>query len=60
VPGHGPVTGAERTRELIDEDERYLRDLLERGARAELPAGRRTPEQRRLHSRNVAALSSPR
>jgi glyoxylase-like metal-dependent hydrolase (beta-lactamase superfamily II) len=59
VPGHGPVTGAGSTMHIIEQDERYLRDLLERGADAELPQGRRTPEQRRLHSRNVAALSSP-
>ena len=58
VPGHGPVAGAEDARRVIDEDEHYLRDLLERGEQAELPEGRRTAEQRRLHSRNVAALSS--
>jgi glyoxylase-like metal-dependent hydrolase (beta-lactamase superfamily II) len=56
VPGHGPVMDEARALEVLDEDLGYLRGLIELGAGAELPAGRRSREQRRLHERNVAAL----
>jgi glyoxylase-like metal-dependent hydrolase (beta-lactamase superfamily II) len=56
VPGHGPVTDGARSLGVLEEDIAYLNALLEHGAEAELPAGRRSPEQRRLHARNVAAL----
>jgi glyoxylase-like metal-dependent hydrolase (beta-lactamase superfamily II) len=71
VPGHGPVLDAGRALGVLEEDLAYLRALRARAsggvARAsgqvgssseglELPAGRRTREQRKLHARNLAAL----
>ena len=56
VPGHGPVIDGARALEVLEQDLAYLQALRERGADAELPAGRRSREQRRLHARNVAAL----
>ena len=56
VPGHGPLLDQERARSVLDEDVAYLRHLLERGAEAPLPDGRRGAHQRRLHAQNVAAL----
>ena len=56
VPGHGPVLDRERAAEVLGEDAAYLRALAERGAGAELPAGRRSREMRRVHERNVASL----
>jgi glyoxylase-like metal-dependent hydrolase (beta-lactamase superfamily II) len=58
VPGHGPVLDSSAALELLDQDLAYLADLAENGARAELPDGRRSREQRRLHACNVAALSA--
>jgi glyoxylase-like metal-dependent hydrolase (beta-lactamase superfamily II) len=53
VPGHGEVLDPPRALELIAEDLAYL-DALERdGARAQLPDGRRTAAQRRIHGANV-------
>jgi glyoxylase-like metal-dependent hydrolase (beta-lactamase superfamily II) len=57
VPGHGPVLERERARRVLEQDERYLNELLERGAGATLPEERRTREQRRLHAENVAAIA---
>lgn len=57
VPGHGPVTDATRALTLLEEDADYLRELRERGADAELPASRRSRQQRRIHAENVAALT---
>lgn len=56
VPGHGPQLRPERALELLEQDLAYLRGLRERGARAELPPGRRGAQQRRLHERNLEAL----
>jgi len=56
VPGHGPVLIRDRALALLDEDVTYLRGLAERGAAAELPAGRRGAQQRLLHSHNLDAL----
>jgi hypothetical protein len=53
VPGHGPVLASGRAGEILREDRAYLLQLRERGARAELPAGRRGGAQRRLHRQNV-------
>ncbi len=58
VPGHGPVVESAKARALLEEDLAYLRDLAERGAQAELPAGRRSKFQRRLHAQNVACLDA--
>lgn len=57
VPGHGPVLDAEAAARVLEEDLAYLEALRELGARAELPPGRRSREQRRLHDGNVAALA---
>lgn len=55
VPGHGsPVTGQDAKR-ILEEDVAYLEGLLEQ-ADAKLPEGRRSPEQRRIHGRNLATL----
>jgi glyoxylase-like metal-dependent hydrolase (beta-lactamase superfamily II) len=58
VPGHGPAHVPELALRLIEEDVGYL-DALERGEeRPPLPAGRDTKAQRKIHSRNMAALAS--
>jgi glyoxylase-like metal-dependent hydrolase (beta-lactamase superfamily II) len=57
VPGHGPVLDGARARVVLEEDARYLEGLLERGAAAELPEGRRARSQRELHAANVAKLT---
>jgi glyoxylase-like metal-dependent hydrolase (beta-lactamase superfamily II) len=56
VPGHGPVIDAAGALGVLEEDLAYLHALRDSGAEAELPPGRRTGEQRRLHAENVAAL----
>ncbi len=58
VPGHGPVMDRERASTVLDEDLLYLQALSEHGADAELPAGRRTKVQRRLHAENVLMRAS--
>ena len=57
VPGHGPVLSSERAAEILDQDAAYLQALAERGAEAELPAGRRSHEMRTIHARNVERLA---
>jgi glyoxylase-like metal-dependent hydrolase (beta-lactamase superfamily II) len=57
VPGHGPVLDRARAMTVLEQDEAYVRALGEVGARAELPPGRRTREQRAVHASNVAQLS---
>jgi len=57
VPGHGgPVEGA-RAAATLREDRAYLESLLDANAKAKLPAGRRTRAQRRIHAKNVEALT---
>lgn len=56
VPGHGPVIDGAGALGVLEEDLAYLHALRDSGAEAELPPGRRTREQRRLHAQNVAAL----
>jgi glyoxylase-like metal-dependent hydrolase (beta-lactamase superfamily II) len=58
VPGHGPVLDSARALAVLEEDIGYLSALGERGAGAELPQGRRSGEQKRVHERNVAALGA--
>ncbi len=58
VPGHGPVIDGARALALLEEDVAYLLALGSVGARAELPAGRRSPAQARMHERNLARLAS--
>ncbi len=54
VPGHGPVLSPEAALKTLEEDLSYLISLRDLGAGAELPSGRRTAAQRRLHRENVA------
>jgi glyoxylase-like metal-dependent hydrolase (beta-lactamase superfamily II) len=58
VPGHGEPTAASEARRILDEDREYLLALQGgRPADAQLPAGRRGREQRRLHGENLARLA---
>jgi glyoxylase-like metal-dependent hydrolase (beta-lactamase superfamily II) len=57
VPGHGGAIGRDGARRVLEEDRTYLAALRERGAAAELPAARRTKEQRRIHAENVTAVA---
>jgi glyoxylase-like metal-dependent hydrolase (beta-lactamase superfamily II) len=59
VPGHGPPLEADRATAILAEDAAYLEDLIERGADAALPEGRRSPEMRRIHARNAARAAEP-
>jgi glyoxylase-like metal-dependent hydrolase (beta-lactamase superfamily II) len=56
VPGHGPVLDGAHALAVLEEDLAYLNDLREHGAQAELPAARRSREQRRLHAENAERL----
>jgi glyoxylase-like metal-dependent hydrolase (beta-lactamase superfamily II) len=56
VPGHGPVLDGAAALSVLEEDVVYLQALRERGADAELPAGRRSKAQRRIHAQNVEAI----
>jgi glyoxylase-like metal-dependent hydrolase (beta-lactamase superfamily II) len=58
VPGHGSVIDSRRASELVQEDTRYLQALVAHGAEAELPPGRRSPQQRKLHAENTARPAS--
>ena len=51
VPGHGPVVGRERALEILEEDLRYLDELVP-------PAGRSGETQMRNHERNLESLES--
>jgi glyoxylase-like metal-dependent hydrolase (beta-lactamase superfamily II) len=56
VPGHGrPLERADALR-VLEEDVAYLQALSAKGADADLPAGRRTGAQRRIHQENVEGL----
>lgn len=50
VPGHGPVLGRDRALEILEEDLRYLDELVP-------PAGRSGETQMRNHERNLASLA---
>jgi glyoxylase-like metal-dependent hydrolase (beta-lactamase superfamily II) len=58
VPGHGPVLDPARALVVLEEDLVYLQALGEIGADAELPPGRRTAFQRRLHGENAARVAA--
>lgn len=53
VPGHGPILDPTRAIAILDEDIAYLDALRDRRLAAELPEGRRTKAQRRIHSENL-------
>jgi glyoxylase-like metal-dependent hydrolase (beta-lactamase superfamily II) len=55
VPGHGAPHDRETTLRILDEDVEYL-DALERGV-TQLPKGRDSAEQKRIHSENLQALA---
>jgi glyoxylase-like metal-dependent hydrolase (beta-lactamase superfamily II) len=57
VPGHGGPLGRDAALRILEEDERYLEALRERGAKAPLPDGRTTGEQRRIHAANAQSRS---
>lgn len=56
VPGHGPVLDSTGALAVLEEDLAYLHALGERGAEADLPAGRRNSFQRGLHVENAARV----
>jgi glyoxylase-like metal-dependent hydrolase (beta-lactamase superfamily II) len=56
VPGHGPFTDGAHALQMLEEDVAYLNELREHGADAELPAARRSRQQRAIHTENVCAL----
>jgi glyoxylase-like metal-dependent hydrolase (beta-lactamase superfamily II) len=53
VPGHGSPITAQEALGVLGEDDAYLAALLEGGADAALPAGRRNSKQAQIHSENV-------
>jgi glyoxylase-like metal-dependent hydrolase (beta-lactamase superfamily II) len=55
VPGHGAPLTSERALEILAEDLAYL-NALASGEDAELPVGRRSVAQKRIHERNLASL----
>lgn len=57
VPGHGPVLDSERATAVLEEDVAYLSALRDGGTATELPHGRRTKAQRRIHAENMARLA---
>jgi glyoxylase-like metal-dependent hydrolase (beta-lactamase superfamily II) len=57
VPGHGPVLDSKRAAAVLEEDRAYLCALRDNGA-ANLPDGRRTQAQRRIHSQNLDRAAS--
>lgn len=58
VPGHGrPLARADAIR-LLEEDAAYLAALATSGLDAQLPAGRRTGAQRRIHAENVERVQT--
>ena len=56
VPGHGRPLDRARAIRVLDEDLAYLHGLRASGVEAQLPAGRRTGAQRRIHVENVERL----
>jgi glyoxylase-like metal-dependent hydrolase (beta-lactamase superfamily II) len=56
IPGHGaPVSGG-RAEEILAQDDRYLTQLETGPSAAELPTGRVSAIQRRIHESNVTRL----
>jgi glyoxylase-like metal-dependent hydrolase (beta-lactamase superfamily II) len=56
VPGHGAVIDSARALTILEEDVGYVTALGASGTDAQLPAGRRSRQQRRLHAENVFQL----
>jgi glyoxylase-like metal-dependent hydrolase (beta-lactamase superfamily II) len=57
VPGHGAMMDGARALGVLEEDVAYVSELRRLGAHAELPASRRSRQQRRLHGENVRVLA---
>jgi glyoxylase-like metal-dependent hydrolase (beta-lactamase superfamily II) len=57
VPGHGRVSDGAGALAVLEQDVAYLNELRERGTDAELPASRRSHQQRTIHAENVRALA---
>jgi glyoxylase-like metal-dependent hydrolase (beta-lactamase superfamily II) len=53
VPGHGGPLDRPQALRVLEEDVAYLAALVAEGARAELPPGRRSSVQRRIHRANA-------
>jgi len=53
VPGHGRPLDRADAITVLDEDVAYLEALGTAGPQTQLPAGRRTGAQRRIHAENV-------
>lgn len=56
VPGHGAPYGRERAREVLTQDDAYLRAMAGDPGSVTLPPGRASAPQRRLHEANVRTL----
>lgn len=56
VPGHGEPLSGQRARTVLTQDREYVTAILA-GDDPELPEGRRSAEQRRVHTANLAALT---
>jgi glyoxylase-like metal-dependent hydrolase (beta-lactamase superfamily II) len=56
VPGHGAPIDRVRAAAILREDRAYVEALVEHGEAAKLPLARRTPEQKKIHLRNVAQV----
>jgi glyoxylase-like metal-dependent hydrolase (beta-lactamase superfamily II) len=56
VPGHGEPMGVEAALAVLAEDEAYLGGLAVGDRAVDLPRGRQTSAQRRIHERNVARM----
>jgi glyoxylase-like metal-dependent hydrolase (beta-lactamase superfamily II) len=57
IPGHGAPIPAEQAHALLVQDDAYVDQLARDSAAAELPAGRTTAAQRKIHAANVAAVT---
>jgi len=60
VPGHGSPLTADQALNVLREDDAYLKALLEDGADAALPAGRRNSRQAQIHTENLERAGGPR
>jgi glyoxylase-like metal-dependent hydrolase (beta-lactamase superfamily II) len=58
VPGHGAVMDAAGALQVLDEDGAYLDALAREGESAQLPPGRATAAQRRIHAENAARVTA--
>ena len=54
VPGHGGPLSADQARRLLGEDAAYLKALARNGDAAQLPPGRATSAQQRIHAENAS------